>query len=184
MRVLRGLILAALVACAPSEDVATPVPSEVVDASPGSAGERCEPLELRAPSGVLVDLGGTWRASAGGLVVYPETAWLLQEGDCLTGSVMNDAFLSGDEGARGSLANVTGRISASFAILMKVAILEYPEGVAQMYELSEMTMLIEWDDAGRIRLREDREPGEQAERCPPDFSCTAPLVLIPIGEGP
>lgn len=184
MRALLGLILAALVACAPSTDGGTPLPSEVAGATPGGATEDCEPLELRAPSGERVDLSGTWRASSGRLVEYTETAWLLQDGECISGSVMNDDFLSGDAG--GSLANVGGRIGSDFAIPMTVAILDYPEGVAQMRALSQMTMLIEWDDAGRIRLREDREPGELAERCPPEFldACPAPLVLLPIGEAP
>lgn len=112
-----------------------------------------------------------------------ETAWLSQAGDCLYGSVMDPEFLNQDAGVRGSLANLSGRITSAFMIPTDVIILAHPEGVLRMLPITSMTLLIEWDDDGRIRLREDREEGERAERCG-DFpeGCPHPFVLMREGD--
>jgi hypothetical protein len=48
---------------------------------------------------------------------------------------------------------------------------------------SAMELAIEWDDEGRLRLREDRQPGETAGRCiQSQFECPAPLIWYRVDD--
>ena len=187
MRVLVVLGASLLVACSPTpQATSTPVPSTEIGAGNGAdLPTGCAPIDLQSPIGERVDLGGVWVAVEGVLVDPLETAWLFQAGDCLYGSVMDTEFLRRTAGDRGALANLSGRLTSAFTIPTDVLILVHPPGVARMLSTSQMTLLIEWDADGRIRLREDRMEGEPAERCG-DFvdACPDPLMLMREGDAP
>ncbi len=100
-------------------------------------------------------------------------AWLNQIGDCVYGSV------TGGEISRGpgrTIVNLSGHVGADFVIGFEVRIVTQGDQVL-FGEQSTMVMIIEWDDEGRIRLREDRAPGETATRCIQIAGgCPAPVI--------
>ena len=50
---------------------------------------------------------------------------------------------------------------------------------------STLRLLIEFADDGRLRLREDRQPGETATRCTDlDRPCVDPVILYRVGALP
>ena len=140
----------------------------------------CQVIDLRGPTGERIDLTGEW-AGTGFLAGHDETTWLIQVGDCVYGSV------AGGEISRGpgrTVANLRGRVGADFVIGLEVVIVTQGDQ-ALFGEYSAMEMLIEWDGEGRLRLREDREPGETAGRCiQSQFECPAPLIWYRVGDSP
>ncbi len=100
-------------------------------------------------------------------------AWLNQIGDCVYGSV------TGGEISRGpgrTIVNLSGHVGADFVIGFEVRIVTQGDQVL-FGEQSTMVMIIEWDDEGRFRLREDRAPGETATRCIQIAGgCPAPVI--------
>lgn len=140
----------------------------------------CQPIELRGPTGEVVNLTGEW-AGSGILAGDDETAWLKQIGDCVFGSVIggNRDFQQGE-----TITNLSGRLGADFMIELDIAIVLQAE-VFRLGEHSTMVMLIEWDDEGRLRLREDRAPGATAGRCiQSQFECPDPVIWYRVDELP
>jgi len=108
-------------------------------------------------------------------------AWLNQIGDCVYGSVV------GGEISRGpgqTIVNLSGRVGADFAIGFDVVMVT--QGDQLLFgEHSTMVMVIEWDDDGRLSLREDRAPGETAGRCIQSaFECPDPLIWYRLDDSP
>jgi hypothetical protein len=168
------VVIACLAACtfSPTGSPAATKPAE--SEVPDGLALDCQPMELRAPTGEVIDLTGTW-AGSGVLVGDDETAWLNQIGDCVFGSVIGGDPV-GELVGRESITNLTGRLSADFRIEFDVAILAQAD-VFQMGEHSTMVVLIEWDDDGRLRLREDRARGATAGRCiQARFDCPDPVI--------
>lgn len=178
MVVLFGLATACGSPPAASPSIAEPSGSLAADRGlpPG-----CQVMDLRAPTtGERIDLTGEW-AGTGILAGRDETTWLRQVGDCVYGSV------AGGEISRGpgsTVANLRGRVGDDLVIGLEVVIVtQGDQGLFGAY--STMDMLIEWDDDGRLRLREDRAPGETADRCIQSASeCPAPLVWYRAGDSP
>ncbi|MGH2488495.1 MAG: hypothetical protein ACRDFR_02600 [Candidatus Limnocylindria bacterium] len=142
----------------------------------------CPPIELRGPTGDAIDLTGQW-AGSGILAGDRETAWLQQIGDCVFGSVIGGDPV-GDFQTGETITNLSGHLGADFTIDFEVVIVAQT-GVFQMGEHSTMVVLVEWDDDGRIRLREDRQPGATAGRCiHSQFECPAPVIWYRLDEGP
>lgn len=165
---------------------ATPNPSTSVAPSPTSlalAGmpSGCHPAEFQGPTGELVDLTGLW-AGSGQLAGPAEQAWLNQLGNCVFGTVLGGTFAghSGDS----SVVNLSGLITSDFEIDVGI-VMVYQDAVFSMGEYSTMVLLIEWDDSGRILLREDRRPGEVAGRCSQAaLDCPDPVIWYRVDEGP
>ncbi|HEV7200094.1 MAG TPA: hypothetical protein VGO32_04750 [Candidatus Limnocylindria bacterium] len=134
---------------------------------------------MRSPTGDRVDLTGTW-AGTGYLAGDDEVAWLLQLGDCVYGTVTSAELNSesGSEIARRS--NLAGRVAADFKVDLDVIILDQPPGAFSFAEYTTMAMLIEWEEDGRIRLREDRERGVEAIRCRGVLCPGATTAPIPV----
>ena len=178
-------ILAALATACASEPAASPslVPPTSPPAAPVSGLPLgCHPIDLRDPTGERIDLTGEWTGS-GILAGDQERAWLNQIGDCVYGSVMGGEFL-GEPGPGATITNLSGRIGADFRIEADIAIV-LQEAQFAFGEYSTMEMVIEWDADGRIRLREDREPGERASRCViATFECPAPVIWYRVDEPP
>lgn len=183
---LVALVAVVLAACV-SGSTTGPSSEQPSGSSAPSAPERgslpggCQSIDLRGPSGERVDLTGAW-AGTGELAGGDETAWLNQLGDCLYGAV-----ISGDPGSldRGeSITNLSGRIGSDFRIAFEIVIVAQFD-VFAFGEYSTMEMLIEWDDQGRLQLREDRQPGEIAGRCiQVQFGCPAPLIWYRVDDAP
>ena len=117
------------------------------------------PIDLRGPDGERIDLTGEWAGSGVLTSDDEEVALLNQIGECVYGSVSGQD----QDGAR-AVTNLTGQLQADFTMDVEVAIV-LQTGVFSYGELSAMVMVVEWEDDGRLRLREVREPGERAERC-------------------
>ena len=126
---------------------------------------ECETIDLRTPAGERIDLTGEWADSGGELAGMFERTWLNQIGDCVYGSVLGGAFVRDAELVEASLTNLSGRIGSDFRIEFEV-VMVFQDTLFAFGEYSAMAMVIEWDDDGRIRLREDRDPRETASRCP------------------
>lgn len=142
----------------------------------------CEAIELRAPTGEVVDLNGTW-AGSGILAGDDEVAWLNQIGDCLYGAVIGRDPV-GDLVAGESITNLTGRVRADFTIEVDVVIVAQTD-VFRLGERSTLVVLIEWDDDGRMRLREDRARGATAGRCiQSQFECPDPFIWYRVDDFP
>jgi len=175
-------VMAALTACAPasaapgaSPSSAEPVPS--VNTARGLP-PGCETIDLRGPTGERIDLTGEWTGSSR-LFNLTEVALLNEVGGCVYGSVTGV-----DHDGSETISNLSGRLSSDFTIEFDVVIV-YQQTTFPLGEYSSMVMLIEWDDQGRIRLREDREPGEVASRCTDSrFECPIPVIWYRVDDAP
>jgi hypothetical protein len=133
-------------------------------------------------------LTGTW-AGTGYLVGDDEVAWLMQLGDCVYGTVTS-AELNSESGSKIVRRTLlSGRVAPDVAIPLDVVIVSQPGGAHRFAAYSTMTMLIEWEEDGRIRLREDRERGVEAARCrnmqcPGATTAPIPVIWYRIDEGP
>jgi hypothetical protein len=154
-------------------------PSSVPPA--GNLPPGCEPIELRAPDGTRVDLGGTWidqsRTDTG-----QTTWWIRTQGNCLFGvGTVADVPEEGFSANPGTVLHYSGTIQPDFTIegpmvhLGPVDALEWPIN-------EDVRFLIVFTDDGGIELHEDREPGvvTGGPRCVQAF-CFPPLVLVPRG---
>jgi hypothetical protein len=145
----------------------------------------CETIDLRSPAGERIDLTGPW-AGSGELANTIERAWLNQMGDCVYGSVLGGAFVRDAESlVEASLTNLSGRVGSDFTIEFDV-VMDFQDARFAFNEYSAMAMVIEWDADGRIRLREDREPGDAAGRCVhnPQLYCPNPVIWYRTDDSP
>jgi len=144
---------------------------------------ECETIDLRTPTGERIDLTGEWAGSGGLAASTFERTWLNQIGDCVYGSVLGGAFVR-DADSDASLTNLSGRLGSDFRIEFEV-VMVFQDTQFAFGEYSAMVMVIEWDADGRIRLREDRDPGETASRCPQgSVACPAPVIWYRVDEPP
>jgi hypothetical protein len=176
----------AAAACTPS---AEPQASDALSAAPtassataGNLPPGCELIELRSPSGALVELDGAWTEV--GTAGDPMTWWLRTEGSCVWGAGYVDEVApegSGD-GQLGQVQSLSGVIGSDFVITGEIILLGEPiPHCLCLTRYSPLRMLIEFDDAGEIRLHEDREPGVTGPRCTDAvINCLTPLVLQPV----
>jgi hypothetical protein len=113
------------------------------------------------------------------------TWWIQTAGDCVWGAGQVED-VPPPEAVSASVDDVqslNGRIGSDFVITGDIIWLaplpiSSPGNPARYAALR---MLIEFDDAGGIVLREDRQPGVEGPRCPdPGGYCPNPLVLRPI----
>jgi hypothetical protein len=130
-------------------------------------------------------LSGSWAGSGSLAFAGDEAAVFNQIGRCVYGSVTG---LDGN--VHNGVTNLNGRISPDFTIGFEVVTVvaeafgdgPRPYGFA---EAQHIVLVIEWDDEGRLRLREDRELGEVAQRCvEPTLPCPDPVIWYPVAEGP
>jgi hypothetical protein len=185
--VVAGIVVLTACASAPvapatSPSHAEPLPS--VNPAPGLP-PGCETIDLRSPTGERIDLTGPW-AGSGELANTIERAWLNQIGDCVYGSVLGGAFVRDAESlVEASLTNLSGRVGSDFTIEFDV-VMVFQDARFAFNEYSAMAMVIEWDSDGRIRLREDREPGDAAGRCAanPQFYCPNPVIWYRTDDAP
>lgn len=169
------------VACTASpEPTSTPTSAESPQQAAGNLPPGCEPIELRAPAGERVVLDGTWAevGTAGELMTW----WIRTGGDCVWGAGhIEDIPPEGTFEARPDhVQSIAGHIGSDFVITGEIVWLGSFPSVApgNPPRYSPLRMLIEFDDAGEILLREDREPGVSGPHCPdPAGFCPAPLVL-------
>jgi hypothetical protein len=176
MVVLFGLATACASPPAASPSMAEPAGSLAADRGlpPG-----CQVMDLRGPTGERIDLTGEW-AGSGILAGVDETTWLIQVGDCVYGSV------AGGEISRGpgrTVTNLRGRMGDDLVVGLEVVIVSQGDQVL-FGAYSTMDMLIEWDEEGRLRLREDRQAEESAGRCIRQFDCPPPLIWYRVGDSP
>jgi hypothetical protein len=184
-RVWLSIVLAGLSAAC----VGWPPPTPSIGPSataPAQAGlpEGCEPLDLRGPDGETVDLSGSWAGSGILAISADEVVVLNQVGGCVYGSMTGP-----DGNGQQAVTILVGRINPNFTIDFEVVTITRParDPVFRypFAESSTVVMVIEWDGEGRLRLREDREPGEIAERCvQPTLPCPDPVIWYPVEEGP
>jgi hypothetical protein len=181
MRQVRLLIMSALVVlsgCMAPSPGGTAPPSSSGSVNQAELPPDCPPIDLRGPSGELIDLDGEW-AGSGVLAQDNEIALLNQIGECVYGSVSGY-----DSDGATAVTNLTGLLQPDFGMDVEVAIV-HQTGVFKFGELSAMVMVVEWDDAGRLRLREVRDPGQRAGRCIQlQFDCPAPVIWYRTDETP
>jgi hypothetical protein len=152
-------------------------PSSSVSVTQAEFPSDCPPIDLRGPSGELIDLTGEW-AGSGVLAQDNEVALLNQIGECVYGSVSG---FDTDEDAT-AVTNLTGLLHPDFSMNVELAIVQQT-GTFKFGELSAIVMVVEWDDAGRLRLREVRDPVQRAGRCIQlQFDCPAPVIWYRTDE--
>jgi hypothetical protein len=168
-----------LAACTPTSAPTTSVPpTESPAAAVGNLPAGCEPIDLLSPAGQAVDLNGIWiQDEEGGR--QPAKWWIRTLGDCVWGSGLYDDYSEDEFLARAESVQVLqGRMGNDFVINSTIVLLGPHPAFAVLQLLEEVRLLIEFDSAGEITLREDRTPGIQGPRCPdPVGYCPAPLVL-------
>ena len=183
---LRPMVAALILlgACTPS---ISPSPSVQPSASPTETAVNglppgCEPIELRGPNGERIELDGEWVevVEAG----EPMTWWIRTQGDCVWGNGQVEDVETQDPFFRqpGQVQSLSGVIGSDFMITGEILFLgPLPAALTRsLTPYSPLRMLIAFDDAGEITLREDREPMVRGPRCPDPVSyCPAPLVLRP-----
>ena len=175
-----GLLLL-MSGCGPST---SPSPSDQPSASPSELAESglppgCGPIELRGPSGERIELDGQWIEI--GDVAAPMTWWIRTQGDCVWGTGHIEGVGTEDPAnpRPSDVQTLSGVIGSDFVITGEILLLApLPPLSLLRRPHSPLRMLIEFDAAGEITLREDREPGVSDPRCPdPVVACLAPLVL-------
>lgn len=180
---LRALLGAAWVvaACTPiSAPPSSVLPSESPPAEVSSLPKGCEPIDLRSPAGEAVDLNGIWiqddqegRQAA--------KWWIRTLGDCIWGTGIYDVYTEDPVSAQPfSVQGLQGRVGNDFVIDSTIVLLGPRPTMALPQTLAEVRLLIEFDPAGQVTLREDRIPGVQGPRCPEPLAvCPQPLLLRP-----
>jgi hypothetical protein len=147
----------------------------------GELPAGCEPIELRDPSGAPVVLDGQWTEVGSPDTGRLMTWWLFTQGTCVWGAGQVDEVHSGDvSSAPDQVQSLTGQIGSDFTITGALVWLgptpPFTPGPPMRY--ASVRMLIEFDDAGEVRLRDTREPGVPGPHCPqPQGFCPDPLVL-------
>jgi hypothetical protein len=170
-----------------------PQPSAIASGSPEAAASAdpvsdgmppgCTSIDLRAPSGEVVDLTGEW-AGDGVLTGDNEVASLSQIGDCVYGTVSGRSLFGDPPGAYQVSTVLRGRIAHDFTIAFEVVVVKQAPFLG-FAEYSEVPMLVDWDEDGRIFLKEDREPGITAPRCVPlSVPCLDPVLWYRVDEAP
>jgi hypothetical protein len=178
--VLAGaLVVAVLTACSASpSSSASSAPASGEPSLSAAAAVECPPIELRATDGSLINLDGTWFQDAGPNAIAMQW-WIRSQGECLWASGIADGYTEDEFLARADTVQVIrGRVRDDFTIDGTAVLLGPHQSFTNPPYFSDLTLLIETDDAGAITLREDRDPGVQGPRCPdPQGYCLAPLVL-------
>ena len=159
----------------------TPLPPET-DAPPISGlPPGCQPISLlNATTGDRIDLDGVW------VQVVQEGAarmtwWIRTQGDCLWGSGSADLATIPNP-IQWDVQTLRGRITTAFTIEGEIVQVG-PKGSEEPQYYADARFFIEFDDAGGVSLREDREPGVEGPRCPaPGAFCPDPLVLVPLAD--
>jgi len=176
--------MAALTACASVPAVPAASPSHAEPSASLNRGRGlppgCETIDLRGPTGERIDLTGEWTGSSRLFNEFDTEVALMNEvGGCVYGSVTGV-----DPDGSETISNLSGHLSSDFTIEFDIVIV-YQQTPFPFGEYSSMVMLIEWDDQGRIRLREDREPGEVAGRCTDSrFQCPIPVIWYRVDDRP
>jgi hypothetical protein len=146
----------------------------------GNLPPGCEPLNLRSPTGERVVLDGAWTEVGDPNSPSPArmTWWLVTQGDCVWGAGDVDEVRRTETPP--DTQSLVGRVGSDFTVTGDILWLgPVPSGLPfRVAPYSPLRMLIEFDDAGAILLREDREQGVAGPRCPePTFVCPEPLLL-------
>jgi hypothetical protein len=156
------------------------LPTESPAAEAGNLPPGCEPINLRSPAGEAVNLTGVWIQDE---EEGPQPArWLIRAlGDCIWGTGTYDTYTEEEFLARSdSIQVLQGRVGNDFVIEGTIVLLGPHLTFATPEYFSEVRLLIEFDQASEITLREDRIPGVEGPRCPdPVTYCPAPLLLRP-----
>ncbi|MGH2484186.1 MAG: hypothetical protein ACRDE9_06995 [Candidatus Limnocylindria bacterium] len=178
------VVIGLVTACAPAPSApgASPSPAEPVPSVNAARGlpPGCETIDLRSPTGERVDLTGEWTGSSTLFNEATEVTLMNELGGCVYGSVTGV-----DPDGSETISNLSGHLSSDFTIEFDIVIVYQQTTFLLFGEYSSMVMLIEWDDQGRIRLREDREPGELAGRCTDSrFQCPLPVIWYRVDDAP
>jgi hypothetical protein len=184
-RLAVGFLLVALAGCASPATTPTPSdggtsPSASVDGEAGHLPPGCELIDLRDPTGARIVLDGRWTE-----VSTPDTGdlmtwWIWTHGTCVWGAGQVDDVRTGDPFSwSNQVQSLTGRISSDFTITGELVWLgPLPPLGGESGAYAPLRMLIEFNDAGQVLLRDDREAGVPGPHCPsPQGFCPEPLVL-------
>jgi hypothetical protein len=131
-------------------------------------------MALLGPDGERVELDGTWTEAPGGSGM---SWWIRTQGSCVWGSghvpviePFNPHHVQSFDGQLGDDFVITGDI---------LFLGPRPPGAPRnLPPHAPLRMLIDFDEAGGLVLREDRDPGVAGAHCPdPTSYCPPPLVL-------
>ena len=178
--------LLALIGAAGVVAACTPTPAPATSASPtespaaeaGNLPPGCEPIDLLSPAGEPVNLNGIW-IQDDNEGRFPSKWWIQTLGDCIWGTGIfddynEDPLVSHPMAVQG----LQGRVGNDFVIDSTIVLLGPRPTMALVQTLAEVRLLIEFDPAGQVTLREDRIPGVQGPRCPEPLAvCPQPLLL-------
>jgi hypothetical protein len=165
---------------APTPSIQASATASVAASSVGGPLTECEPIGLHDPSGERISLDGGWDE-----VPSPDrsnlmTWWIHTQGDCIWGAGQAEEVFTGIATSPDRVQSLSGRIGSDFTISGDIIWLGPvpPGSVGSPIRYSPLRMFIQFDDDGRVLLREDREAGVRGSRCPdPASFCPAPLLL-------
>jgi len=182
LRLMVGLALVGSGCTSSTTPTTTPQPSESRAPPVGGLPPGCGPIDLRTPSGERVDLDGTWiEVDTPGAT--PATWWIRTLGDCVWGVGKVDEFP--ENPGPDTVQHLRGKVRTDFVIEGEIVLVGPAVATAiAATAYARVELIIEFDEAGLINLREDREHGVQGPRCPnPPFDCPRPVVLRRSGSG-
>jgi hypothetical protein len=170
-----------IVGCGGSGSPVAPAESGELSPSAAETGvAECPSVELRGPTGALVNLNGIWVQDADGNAQAMKW-WLWSFGECVWATGMTEEY--SEEGGPGATADQVqafrGTMRSDFSIEGAMVLLGPHPPVENPIREAEVRMLIRFDDDGGITLLEDREPGVAGPRCMHENYCPAPLLLRP-----
>jgi hypothetical protein len=106
------------------------------------------------------------------------TWWVESFGDCFWATGFTDDYEESFQAD--AVQTIRGTIRDDFTIDGTAVLMAPHVSYFQPQKAAALTVLVEFDDAGEISLREDRQPGVQGPRChDPSLYCVAPLLLRP-----
>lgn len=155
-------------------------PPNPSDSSASALPAGCQPLTLRSPTGERVVLDGKW-TEVGDPTSPARMTWrLVTQGNCVWGAGQVGEVRPDPEARPPDYQSLVGLVGSDFTVTGDILWLgPVPPGLPwTVVPYSPLRMLIEFDDAGAIVLREDRERGVLGPRCPePTLACPEPLLL-------
>ncbi|HEY7522764.1 MAG TPA: hypothetical protein VH720_03795 [Candidatus Limnocylindrales bacterium] len=167
----------------PSASVAPSTPSSAAASEGGVSGlpPGCEPINLRDPTGERLELDGQWAEvgtpDRGELMTW----WLFTQGTCVWGAgQVGEVRIGTISSSPDQVQSLSGQIGSDFVITGELVWLgPVPPGAPGVpIRYAPLRMLIEFDDAGQVLLRDTREAGVRGPHCPePTGFCPDPLVL-------
>ncbi len=121
-----------------------------------------------------MDLSGDWTGTEWfAESIGQERTSIQQLGDCVWITITDASYRADPSAETGILGTLSGHVASDFMLAGDLVTLEGPA-------YAPVRLIVEFDEDGRTRLREDREAGAEGPRCQDPRSCPDPVQLARV----